>query len=210
MGKSREPTSGDDKPPTGGVSLSVMTIGKNANNPLFYPVTGGCKTLFPASTALRTTAGAGEGPATRSSLLMRLMRLAGYVLPDARCARMRKWPRAHDLSGGRWRRHFFFRRGIYHRIARDFTKRDFPKRYPGATFIKINRRSSHRRALFQLNYDKIIRALDTFLAPDFAALQAPAIQRDGARVRFRLAPAYDLHYAANGKSPVYRVRNYIL
>ena len=190
-----------------------MTIGKNANNPLFYPVTGCCKTLFPASTALRITAGAGEGPATRSSLLMwlmRLMRLAGYVLPDARCARMRKWPRAHDLSGGHWRRHFFFRRGIYHRIARDFTKRDFPKRYPGATFIKINRRSSHRRALFQLNYDKIIRALDTFVAPDFAALQAPAIQRDSARVRFRLAPAYDLHYAANGKSPVYRVRNYIL
>src|ERR1700722_17078978 len=181
---------------------SVMTIGKNANNALFYPVTGGCKTLFPASTALRTTAGAGEGPATRSSLLMRLMRLmrlAVYVLPDARCARMRKW-----------RRHFFFRRGIYHRIARDFTKRDFPKRYPGATFIKINRRSSHRRALFQLNYDKIIRALDTFGAPDFAALQAPAIQRDSARVRFRPAPAYDLHYAANGKSPVYRVRNYIL
>lgn len=187
-----------------------MTIGKNANNPLFYPVTGGCKTLFPASTALRTTAGAREGPATRSSLLMRLMRLAGYVLPDARCARMRKWPRAHDLSGVRWRRHFFFRRGIYHRIARNFTKRDFPKRYPGATFIKINRRSSHRRAVFQLNYDKIIRALDTFVAPDFAALQAPAIQRDSARVRFRLAPAYDLHYAANGKSPVYRVRNYIL
>src|ERR1700729_3686071 len=48
MGKSREPTSGDDKPPTRCVSLSVMTIGKNANNPLFYPVTVGCKTLFPA------------------------------------------------------------------------------------------------------------------------------------------------------------------
>jgi hypothetical protein len=142
--------------------------------------------------------------------LTRLMRLAGYVLPDARCTRMRIWPRAHNLSGGHWRRHFFFRHGIYHRIARNFTKRDFPKRYPGATFIKINRRSSHRRALFQLNYDKIIRALDTFVAPDFAALRAPAIQGDGARVRFRLAPPYDLHYAANGKSPVYRVRNYIL
>src|ERR1700679_2852198 len=107
--------------------------------------------------------------------LTRLMRLAGYVLPDARCTRMRIWPRAPNLSGGHWRRHFFFRHGIYHRIARNFTKRDFPKRYPGATFIKINRRSSHRRALFQLNYDKIIRALDTFVAPDFAALRAPAI-----------------------------------
>src|ERR1700755_2250164 len=99
MGKSQEPTSGDDKPPTGCVSPCVMTIGKNANNPLFYSVTGGCKTPFSRfdRAAHRITAGAGEGPATRSSLLMRLMRLAGSLLPDARWARMRKWPCAHDL-----------------------------------------------------------------------------------------------------------------
>jgi hypothetical protein len=122
---------------------------------------------------------------------------------------MWKWPMAQD-SRGQWWCGFFFRRRIYDRIAGNIAKRYFAKRYLRASFIQINRRSSRRRSLFQLDDDEIIGALATFVVPDFAALQTPAIQRDGARVRFRVARTYDLRYAASGEFPIYRVRNYIL
>src|ERR1700722_3291651 len=130
------------------------------------------------------------------------------VLPHPGCPRMWKWPLARD-SRRQWWCGCFFRRRIYDRIARNIAKRYFAKRYLRASFIQINRRSS-RRSLFQLDDDEIIGALATFVVPDFAALQPPAIQRDGARVRFRIAGTYDLRHAASGEFPIYRVRNYIL
>ena len=132
------------------------------------------------------------------------------VLADAGCARMWKWPLAQDLSvAWRWR-HFFHRCRIYDRIARNFTKRYFTKRYLRASFIHINRRSSRARSLIQLNYDEIIRALDIFAMPDFAALRTSAIQIDGACVRFGVPGTSDLHDTTSGRFPIYGIRNHIL
>jgi len=78
-------------------------------------------------------------------------------------------------SRGQWWCGFFFRRRIYDRIAGNIAKRYFAKRYLRASFIQINRRSSRRRSLFQLDDDEIIGALATFVVPEFAALQTPAI-----------------------------------
>jgi hypothetical protein len=122
---------------------------------------------------------------------------------------MRKWPVVQN-SKGRWWCGFFFRRSIYDRIAGNIAKRYFAKRYLRASFIQINRRSSRCRSLFQLDDDEIIDTLAPFVVPDFAALQTPAIQRDGACMRFWIAGTYDLRHAASGEFPIYRVRNYIL
>jgi len=131
------------------------------------------------------------------------------VLADAGCARMWKWPLAQDLSvAWRWR-HFFFC-GSCDRIARNFTKRYFAQRYSRAPFIHINRRSSRARSLIQLNYDEIIRALDIFATPDFAALRTSAIQIDGACVRFGVAGTSDLHDTTSGRFPIYGIGNHIL
>jgi len=104
------------------------------------------------------------------------------VLPRAGWFGMRKWALAHDLTATRWRCDFFSKRRICNRIARNFTKRYFAERYLRAPLIHVNRRASRSRSLFKLNYDEIIRALDIFAMPDFAALRTSAIQIDGARL----------------------------
>jgi hypothetical protein len=122
---------------------------------------------------------------------------------------MWKRPLAQD-SRGRWWCGFFFRRSIYDRIAGNIAKRYFAKRYLRASFIQIDRRPSRCRPLFQLDDDEIINAHATFVVPEFAALQTPAIQRDDARVRFRIPGTYDLRHAASDEFPIYRVRDCIL
>ena len=95
---------------------------------------------------------------------------------------MWKWALAHNLNTARLWGDFFFGRRIGDRIARNFAKRYFAKRYLRAPLIHVNRRSPRFRSLFKLNYHKIIRPLDIFAMPDFAALRPPAIQVDGTRV----------------------------
>jgi hypothetical protein len=95
---------------------------------------------------------------------------------------MWKWALTHNLKAARWWGDFFFGRLICDRIAGNFAKRYFAKRYLRAPLIHVNRRSSRFRSLLKLNYDKIIRALDIFAMPDFAALRTPAIQVDGTRL----------------------------
>src|SRR5271166_752307 len=99
---------------------------------------------------------------------------------------MWKWALAHDLGATRWWCDFFSRRCFCNRIARNFTKRYFAERYLRAPLIHVNRRASRSCSLFKLNYDEIVRALDIFAVPDFAALRTPAIQIDGTRVGFRM------------------------
>ena len=65
-----------------------------------------------------------------------------------------KWPMA-QVSRGQWWCGFFVRRRIYDRIAGFISKRYFAKRYLRASFIQINRRSSRRCSLFQLDDDEI-------------------------------------------------------
>src|SRR5580693_7164882 len=83
------------------------------------------------------------------------------------------------LNATRWRRDFSFGNRLCRRIPWNFAKRYFAKWYLRAPLIHVNRGSSRFRSLFKLNYDKIIRALDIFAMPDFAALRTPAIQIDG-------------------------------
>jgi hypothetical protein len=95
---------------------------------------------------------------------------------------MWRWALAHDLTAMQWRRHFYTRRRLCNRIARNFAKRNFAKRDLRAPLIHINRRASRSRSLFKLNYDQIIRALAILTMPDFAALRTAAIQIDRIRV----------------------------
>ena len=90
---------------------------------------------------------------------------------------------ARHLNAARCRRDFFY---VCGRIPGNVAKRYFAKWYLRAPLIHVNRWSSRFRSLFNLNYDKIIRALDIFIVPDLAALRTAAIQVDGVRVRFRM------------------------
>ena len=123
---------------------------------------------------------------------------------------MRKLALARLLDAARCRRDFFFRSCICDRIPRNVAKRYFAKRYLWAPLIHVNRRSSRFHSFFNLNYDKIIRAVDIFVMPDLAALRTTAIQVDRVRVRFRTTRTSDPHYAAISKFPIYDVRKYIL
>src|SRR6516165_3948435 len=93
---------------------------------------------------------------------------------------------ARHLSTARCRRDLFFRICICDRIPRNVAERYFAKWYLRAPLIHVNRWSSRFRSLFNLNYDKIICALDIFVMPDLAAVRTAAIQVDGVRVRFQM------------------------
>ena len=104
--------------------------------------------------------------------------LSRAVFPDPGCSRMWKLGQARRLNAARCRRDFCF----FDWIPRNVAKRYFAKWYLRAPLIHVNRRSSRFHSLFNLNYDKIIRALDVFVMPDLAALRTAAIQVDGSRV----------------------------
>jgi hypothetical protein len=61
-----------------------------------------------------------------------------------------------------------------------------------------------------LDYDKVIRAVDIFAVPEFAALRSCTIQIDGARVRLPMARTYNLRNPASSDFPIYGIRNYVL
>ena len=184
---------------------------QDANDCRFYLLTKGCGTLFPRhhrrTTVHRPEAFAPWG-VTSPALAILLFSLMA-VLPRAARPRVWKWA-AHILSAARWGRDFFFGRRTCRRIAGNFAERYFAKRYPRASLIHVNRRSSPIRSVFKLNYDEIIRVLDIFAVPDFAAWRTPAIQIDGARVGFGMTGTYDLRYAASGKFPIDDGRKHIL
>ena len=71
---------------------------------------------------------------------------------------------------------FFLQKLICDRIPRNVAKRYFAKWYLRAPLIHVNHRSSRFRSLFNLNYDKIIRAIDIFVMPDLAAPRTASIQ----------------------------------